>query len=641
MPTTSEQPSNNRTAPLKTKPITIIAPTPTGYRLGLSLRDSIGAQTLWTRDTTLDTDPRRINVNTYSGAITTVVAVCWSECSQLVFVLTVGAVVRLIAPLLSQKTDDPGVVVIDETGTFVISLSGGHQGGADALARECAAILGVTPVITSASTGKNLPALDCLGTPYGWQRGTGDWTAVATAMTQDQPIHVTQTCGSTLWHQTLPANHPFVFTDSPSPTPPLPHLYISDHQSPTTDTPTISWHPRTLWIGLGCERNTAVELIETSLRQLMQDQGLVWEAIAGIATIDIKQDELAFQDLAQRYQWPIRYFTADQLQTQPVPTPSTVVAQSVGTPSVAEAAALLATSSSQNPKSEIQNTDTDSLVVPKQVFKSDQGACTMAIARAQQEYNPRPGHLYLIGSGPGSLGQLTAAARIALLRCDVIMGYGLYLDLLRPLLHANQVIETSQITQEVQRAERAVTLAQQGLTVGMVSSGDCGIYGMAGLVLEWLAQGQWDGHSPSVEVLPGITALQAIAARVGAPLMHDFCAISLSDLLTPWSVIEQRLTAAAQADFVVALYNPRSKTRIKGIEIALEIMQKWRSPQTPVAIARSLYREGESVSCLTLAEVDVTTIDMLTVVLIGNASTFLHEGKMITPRGYMSKGVGA
>ena len=372
----------------------------------------------------------------------------------------------------------------------------------------------------------------------------------------------------------------------------------------------------------------------------MQEHGLAWDAIAGIATIDLKHDEPAFQQLANQYQWPLRLFTADQLQTQSVPSPSTVVAEAVGTPSVAEAAALLATHSSNSPTphSPTPHSPTSPLIVSKQIFKDHQGACTIAIARAQQEYSPHRGQLYLIGSGPGALSQLTAAARAALQTCDVVIGYGLYLDLLRPLFHPNQVIESSQITQEVQRAERAVDLAQRGLTVGMVSSGDCGIYGMAGLVMECLVQRQWDGQTPGIEVMPGITALQAIAARIGAPLMHDFCAISLSDLLTPWPVIEKRLEAVAQADFVVALYNPRSKTRLRGIEIALDIMNKWRSPSTPVAIARSLYRDGETVQSLTLGQVDVNTIDMLTVVLIGNASTFLHQGHMITPRGYTVTG---
>ncbi|WP_017662063.1 precorrin-3B C(17)-methyltransferase [Baaleninema simplex] len=605
--------------------IVFIAPTPVGYRLGLQLWDGLPFQELWTRESTLDSiaPPGDRPVKTYRDSLAPVVAECWTRATQLIFVLPVGAVVRLIAPLLQQKATDPGVVAIAETGQFVVSVSGGHLGGADALTRRCAAVLGAEPVVTSASEGQQLPALDLLGRPYGWQRGRGDWTKIAAFITQQKPISVKQACGESLWQQMLPEGHPFRFDvedDS------LPQLWISDRLPPEeneekTGRSRVCWHPRTLWLGLGCERGTAAEFIEASIRQVLRDRGLAWESVAGIASIALKQDEVAFQTLGDRYHWPRRFFNADELSQPSVPNPSEVVEQAVGTPSVAEAAALLSAQSQE-------------LLVTKQVFKGDGGACTIAVARASREYNPRRGHLYLIGSGPGSLNQLTAAARSALLDCDVVLGYGLYLDLLRPLFHPNQIVEASQITQEVQRAERAVALAQQGLTVGMVSSGDCGIYGMAGLVLECLAQNHWDGRSPSVEVMPGITALQAVAARVGAPLMHDFCAISLSNLMTPWEVIEKRLEAAARADFVVALYNPRSRTRTEGIEIALEIFRRWRSSQTPVAIARSLYRPGESVQCLTLEEVDVTQIDMLTVLLIGNSSTFLHRGHIITPRGY-------
>ena len=615
--------------------IAIIAPTATGYALGLRLWDGLRPQELWTRDTTLAavSEATYDGVKSYSDSLAPVVADCWHRATQLVFVLPVGAVVRLIAPLLYHKDKDPGVVAVDETGQSVVSVSGGHQGGADGLTRKCAALLGASPVITSASEGQGLPALDLLGLPYGWRRGAGDWTAVAAALAQRQAIAVHQTSGWSLWQQMLPEDHPFWLdpetraAENKTETATMPQLWISDQVPPSRlsdrveSPPLACWHPRTLWLGVGCERDTSPVLIEESLRQVLAERGLAWEAVAGLASIDLKQDEAAFQTLAAQFHWPLRFFRADQLSQLSVPNPSTVVAQAVGTPSVAEAAALLAAES-------------QTLVVPKQVFKGDEGACTIAVARAAQEYNSRPGHLYLIGSGPGALAQLTAAARTALLDCDVVIGYGLYLDLLRPLFHPNQVIETSPITQEVQRAQRAVALAQRGLTVGMVSSGDCGIYGMAGLVLECLAHHHWDGQTPRVEVMPGITALQAVAARVGAPLMHDFCAISLSDLMTPWDVIEQRLEAAAQADFVVALYNPRSRTRTKGIEIALEILRRHRSADTPVAIARSLYRPGESVRCLTLKEIDVNDIDMLTVVLIGNSTTFLHQGHMITPRGY-------
>ena len=612
--------------------IVIIAPTLAGCRQGLQLWDGLQPLELWTREDTLMSIDRSINsdIHGYSGSVAPVVSDCWARSTQLVFFLPVGAVVRLIAPLLNNKHQDPGVVAIDDSGKFVVSVSGGHQGGADALTRQCAALLGAEPVITSASEGQQLPALDLLGEPYGWQRGEGDWTEVASALAQRQPILVHQTCGESLWRQMLSEDSNFCFLDqatagSKTDLAASAQLWISDQLPPTQhsdeQTPEVRWHPRTLWLGLGCERGTSAELIEASIRQVLCDRNLAWQSIAGIASIDLKQDEVAFQALAEQYQWPLQFFSAAQLAEPSVPNPSDVVAQAVGTPSVAEAAALLASQSQE-------------LVITKQVFKGDQGACTVAVARANQEYNSRAGHLYLIGSGPGDLAQLTAAARAALLDCDVVIGYGLYLDLLRPLFHPNQVIETSKITQEVQRAERAVTLAQRGLTVGMVSSGDCGIYGMGGLVMECLVQQGWNGHTPGVSAFPGITALQAVAARVGAPLMHDFCAISLSDLLVPWEVIEKRLEAAAQGDFVVALYNPRSKTRTKGIEIALEILRRHRSGETPVAIARSLYRSGESVRCLTLEEVDVTTIDMLTVVLIGNSRTFLHQGRMITPRGY-------
>ena len=610
--------------------IVIIAPTLAGCRQGLQLWDGLQPLELWTREDTLMSIDRSINsdIHGYSGSVAPVVSDCWARSTQLVFFLPVGAVVRLIAPLLNNKHQDPGVVAIDDTGKFVVSVSGGHQGGADALTRQCAALLGAEPVITSATEVQQLQALDLLGEHYGWQRGEGDWTEVASALAQRQPISVHQTCGESLWRQMLPEESPFCFLEQATADSDLgdsPRLWISDQLPPSQNSeeqaPEVRWHPRTLWVGLGCERGTSAELIEASIRQVLQDNNLAWQSVAGIASIDLKHDEVAFQSLAEQYQWPLQFFSAAQLAKPSVPNPSDVVAQAVGTPSVAEAAALLASQS-------------ETLVITKQVFKGDQGACTIAVARAIQEYNPRPGHLYLIGSGPGSLGQLTVAARAALLDCDVVIGYGLYLDLLRPLFHPNQVIETSKITQEVQRAERAVAVAQRGLTVGMVSSGDCGIYGMGGLVMECLVQQGWNGHTPGVSAFPGITALQAVAARVGAPLMHDFCAISLSDLLVPWEVIEKRLEAAAQGDFVVALYNPRSKTRTKGIEIALEILRRHRSGETPVAIARSLYRSGESVRCLTLKEVDVTTIDMLTVVLIGNSRTFLHQGRMITPRGY-------
>ena len=323
---------------------------------------------------------------------------------------------------------------------------------------------------------------------------------------------------------------------------------------------------------------------------------------------------------------PLKTFTAEKLQSITVPTPSEIVRKEVGTSSVAEAAAICAVEK-----------DLDSLIVPKQVFKEQgkPGGVTVAIAKADREYIGRTGKLYLIGIGPGSLEQITPAAKVAITEADVVIGYSLYLDLIKPLFRPEQIIESFPITQEKQRGERAIELAEWGLTVAMVSSGDCGIYGMAGLVLEQLKVNHWDGKNPQVQVLPGISALQAAASRVGAPLMHDFCAISLSDLLTPWSVIKKRLEAAAMADFVTTLYNPRSQKRTQQIITAQKIFLQYRNKATPVAIVRSVYREEEQITITTLEKMLDHAIDMLTTVIIGNSNTCNYQDWIITPRGYL------
>lgn len=326
----------------------------------------------------------------------------------------------------------------------------------------------------------------------------------------------------------------------------------------------------------------------------------------------------------------------------------------MGTPSVAEAAAIAAASypvGQRTPTSDAEGDDTSQnnghpdlppdatawLRVKKQIVRHpDQpGAVTVAIAQAEQEYTGRSGALWLIGTGPGALEQITPAAQAAISAADAIVGYSMYIDLIRPLLRPGQLIEARAITQERQRAQRAIELAQWGLSVAVVSSGDCGIYGMAGLVMEELQQTGWDGKTPAVQVFPGISALQSAASRVGAPLMHDFCAISLSDLLTPWPVIEQRLQAAAAADFVVALYNPRSQKRTSQIETAQQIFLQHRPATTPVALVRSAYREDEAITLTTLADFTQCPIDMVTTVLIGNSSTRHHANWLITPRGYL------
>ena len=597
----------------------IIAPTAQGCALALSLKTILQPQQIWTKSLDIYRPCDSSLIQTYHTSLAEVVAACWSQADQILFVLTTGAVVRLIGPLLDRKQTDPGVVSVDESGRWVISLCGGHRGGGDDLARRVAAALGVEPVITSVASAQALLTVDLLGKPYGWQPGQGQWLEVAATIARQDPVRVIQTCGWDLWQQRLTSPHPFQFAQDDS-LPPQAQIWISDQVPGDLSIPTVCWHPRTLWLGVGCERGSSAELIEQSIRSTLETAGLAIESVAGLASVELKRDELGLLQVAEDRNWPLRFYSADQLAIPSVPHPSTQVQAAVGTPSVAEAAALLAA-------------DVQDLVITKQIYRDASGACTLAIARAPQEFTDRPGQITIIGTGPGDLAQLTLAARAALTQAEAIIGYQLYVDLVRPLLTSEQVIESRPITQEIQRAERAIQLAQRGLQVAVISSGDAGIYGMAGLVLECLSQVPELDRIP-VEVLPGISAFQAVAARVGAPLMHDFCAISLSDLLTPWSVIENRLLAAATADFVVALYNPRSQKRTRGIEIAHQIFLQHRPPHTPVAIARSISRAQEDLHLTTLQELDVTRIDMLTLILIGNSSTFRVGPRLITPRGY-------
>lgn len=568
---------------------------------------------------------QQTNSQHYNNSLREHLASIWTENQAFIFCLAIGAVVRLIAPLLKNKHEDPAIVVIDSQGDYVISLCSGHQGKADLLAQLVASQLGATTIVTGASNGLSLPGIDTLGFSYGWRKGTGDWTGVMAAIARQEKIQVIQETGSTLWQEHLPKKHPFSFGFVElEETIPDARIWISSTKRkfyPQGDYPKIQWHPKVLWAGVGCERGTSRELIDKAIDETCKTYHLAPEAIAGIVSIDLKADEVGIVEVCQRRNLVFKTFTATELNQVEVPTPSVVVEQEVGTPSVAEAAAILM---GQN------------LLVSKQIFKSEaqSGAVTIAIAQAETEYIGRTGKLYLVGIGPGNLEQITPAAQTAIKEADVVIGYNLYLNLIKSLKRPGQIVEASPITQERQRAKRAIELAEWGLTVAVVSSGDCGIYGMAGLVFEELRDEGWDGKIPQIKVFPGISALQSAASRVGAPLMHDFCAISLSDLLTPWEVIQKRLKAAASGDFITTLYNPRSQKRTEQIVMAQAIFANHRSGDTPVAIVHGAYREDEQIILSTLDQMLEQPIDMLTTVIIGNTTTRNYEDWMITPRGY-------
>ena len=249
------------------------------------------------------------------------------------------------------------------------------------------------------------------------------------------------------------------------------------------------------------------------------------------------------------------------------------------------------------------------------------------------------GRISLVGLGPGDASLQTPAAVQALADADVVVGYRGYIEQVSSLSGGKQLV-SMELGQELERAARAVELAYEGKSVAVVSSGDAGIYGMAGPVFRVLTDRGWDGDTPTMEVVPGISALQSAASLLGSPLMQDFCAISLSNLLTPWEAIEQRLKGAAIGDFVVVLYNPRSGRRTWQLPEARRILLEHRSGATPVGLIRDAYRPGQRIAVTDLdgLEARYEDVDMFTTVVIGNSSTYMHQGFMITPRGYEEKG---
>jgi precorrin-3B C17-methyltransferase len=244
--------------------------------------------------------------------------------------------------------------------------------------------------------------------------------------------------------------------------------------------------------------------------------------------------------------------------------------------------------------------------------------------------------LKAVSLGPGDVSLLTPAARQAIEEAAVVAGYKGYIELIpEEMLEGKTVISTGMMG-EVDRARQAVEHARAGCKTVMVCSGDAGVYAMAGLLME-VIESEGLLHEVSFEVIPGVAAFNAAAALLGAPLMHDFASISLSDLLTPWERIEQRLRAAAEADFVIAVYNPRSRKRSDHLREALDIVGRFRDPATPVGVVRKAYRPGQRVEAVPLKDVDVERVDMQTVLIIGNSATRMVDGRMLTPRGYHRK----
>ncbi|MFE2067517.1 precorrin-3B C(17)-methyltransferase [Streptomyces sp. NPDC059467] len=528
----------------------------------------------------------------YEGPVGDAVRSAFAECEQLVCFLATGAVVRLIAPLLGEKTTDPGVVCVDEAGRFAVSLVGGHGGGANELAREVGGLLAAQPVVTTATDSVGLPGLDTLGFPV-----EGSVATVSRALLDGEPVALR--------------------AELPWPLPPLPLAEEGAYTVRLTDRAVepagneVLLRPPSLVVGVGASRGAPADEVLGLVEEALRDAGLSPRSVAELATVDAKAGEPGIVEAAARLGVPVVTYSAEELAGVQVPNPSDAPLAAVGTPSVAEAAALVGGGE---------------LLVPKRKSEREDGLPAMATCAVVRR--PARGRLAVVGLGPGARDLLTPRAKDELRRASVLVGLDQYVDQIRDLLRPGTRILESGLGAEEERARTAVAEARAGQAVALIGSGDAGVYAMASPALA--------EASDDIDVIgvPGVTAALAAGAILGAPLGHDHVSISLSDLHTPWEVIERRVRAAAEADIVVTFYNPRSRGRDWQLPKALAILAGHREPTTPVGVVRNASRPDESSRLTTLGALDPAWVDMMTVVTVGNTATRNIAGRMVTPRGY-------
>ncbi len=547
---------------------------------------------------------------TYAKA-TTHLAALFAERRAIIGICAAGILIRALGSQLGDKRYEPAVLAVAEDGSSVIPLLGGHH-GANKLAKRIAENTGGHAAITTASDirfGANLDEpLDgySLGNPQDMKSATAALLAGSPlALIGDAPVDI-KNIEIQKW------------------TPEFEGVVIETTElNKTGSAKHLIYHPQILTVGIGCERGTDIKEIRTLIKSTFAEHNLSLASISNYTSIDLKQDEPAISCL-----YNVTFFNAEELNAQSakLKNPSDYVKAEVGTPSVAEASALAAA----GPDAELL------------VEKTKSRKTTIAIAKSPTPIvNPLghfAGHVSVVGIGPGDKCMRSPNVIHELAMATEWVGYGLYLDLVSDML-MDQTEHRFPLGDEEVRCRHAIELAKQGKRVALVCSGDAAIYAMAALVYELIDR---EPNRIKVEVHPGISAFQAASARAGAMIGHDFCCISLSDLLTPWEAIEKRIKAAAEGDFVISFYNPRSLKRRDQLERAFDILAHHRPPTTPVVIASNLGRPDEKTKIVNFTDFNPDDVDMLTLVMVGSSQSksFVRgDGKTYayTPRGYAKK----
>ena len=546
----------------------------------------------------------------------------FSSGTPVIGVCASGILIRAVAPLLRDKSIEPPLIAVSDDSSVVVPLLGGHR-GANRLAVRIASFLEAKAAVTTAGEVALGIALD--EPPEGWCLDPeSDAKAVMAKLLSGGGVQKTGAeVKNAHWLSVLPSG-----TD-------VKILCTTEINKDNLNSDVI-FYPKMFSLGVGCSRDCPPQELKRLVNDALLEANVNYHAVHSINTLDLKADEPAILDLANDLGIPLRLFTSEELEQEAhrLKSPSEVVFKEVGCHGVSEGAAL----------AQVGNDGFLSL----NKKKTKNATCALAVSNIPLvDFRGRSrGRLSLVGIGPGQAEWRTPEASVLIGEAEEIIGYSLYLDLLGPVAAGKKRTDFS-LGDEEKRCRYALERAAEGANVALICSGDSGIYAMGALVFELLDRGSRTSgvslNARKVEVIstPGVSALQAAAARSGAPLGNDFCAISLSDLLTPKEDIIKRLNAASNGDFVVALYNPVSRRRKQIFEDAREIFLKNRPEETPVLLASSLGRPKETIRYTTLLEVTSSEIDMLTVVIVGSSkSRIVKMGdglKMYTPRGYSRK----
>ena len=546
-------------------------------------------------------------------------------------VCAAGILIRAVAPLLANKTAEPPVVSVADDGSVVVPLLGGHR-GANRLAKVISEALDAVSAVTTAGDIALGVALDV--PPPGWTLETPEHAqAVMAGLVNGAAYGLT---GDADWLAPVAVAANVTRADSRDTHGRAMIVPAKPDGGYNFGAPLLRYVPQTHVLGLGCARGADPDAMWDFVTTELEKADIPLGSIAAVTSIDLKADEPAILDVARRLGQPFRLFSAAELEAEAgrLANPSDVVFGEVGCHGVSEGAALAGAG--------------DAAVLVLEKRKTDEATC--AVARATAPITQMPGRargkLSIVGIGPGQATWRTPEVSRLVADAEELVGYGLYIDLLGPLA-AGKERSDFPLGGEEARCRYALEQAGKGKNVALVCSGDAGIYAMGALVFELLDRGPDQmgvsdaARRVAVQCSPGVSALQGAAARAGAPLGHDFCAISLSDLLTPRDDILRRLKAAAEGDFVIAFYNPVSKTRRTLLAEGRDILLQHRPAETPVMLASSLGRPEEHIRYRRLDELDVDEVDMLTVVLVGSSNSRLAqlgEGpRMFTPRGYARK----